>query len=195
MSFNYQNPLAGVIENQYIGVSRDSTAGNTFSVLNVGGYMEVWTLNNLNYSTFGATGTISNSGNTIPIAFYKRPAPTITDRVTLNSDGISSGRRRIGMMVYVHENDTTYQYQIDDYDTLWSAASADGCISSASTSYTISNRISGVEKPQVKHLLLLGLVQQLKVKVVQLGLMLVGEYFMVLTFKLLVVHIFQVHQN
>jgi hypothetical protein len=117
MSFNYQNPLAGVIENQYIGVARDSTAGNTFSVLNVGGYMEVWTLNNLNYSTFGATGNIANSGNTIPIAFYKRPAPTITDRVTLNSDGISSGRRRIGMMVYVHENDTTYQYQIDDYDT------------------------------------------------------------------------------
>ena len=56
MSFNYQNPLAGVIENQYIGVSREATAGNTFSVLNVGGYMEVWNLSNLNYSTFGATG-------------------------------------------------------------------------------------------------------------------------------------------
>ena len=59
MSFNYQNPLAGVIENQYIGVSRDSTAGNTFSVLNVGGYMEVWTLNNLNYSQINSKGHIS----------------------------------------------------------------------------------------------------------------------------------------
>ena len=145
MSFNYQNPLVGIIENQYIGVSRDSTVGNTFSVLNVGGYMEVWNLNDLEYSTFGGTGNIANSGNTIPVTFYKRPVPVISDRITLNSDGISSGRRRIGMMVYVHETDTTYQYQIDNYDTLWGNATTDGCITSASTSYTILNRVGGIE--------------------------------------------------
>lgn len=146
MSFNYKNPLAGIIENQYIGVSRESTEGNTFSVLNVGGYMEVWTLGNLNYSTFGTTGNITNSGNTIPVAFYKRPNPAISDRITLNSDGTSSGRRRIGMLVYVQENDTTYQYRIDNYNTLWDNAVTDGCVTTGSTTYTISNRVGGVEK-------------------------------------------------
>jgi len=107
--------------------------------------MEVYTLNDLGYDTYGATGNIQNSGNTIPIQFYKRPVSVITDRVTLWSDAISSGRRRLGMLVYVHETETTYQYVIPNYDTLWDNAVADGCISTGATSFTVSNRVGGVE--------------------------------------------------
>jgi hypothetical protein len=144
MSFTYKNPISGVEILSPNSVSSSAAYGSNFSVLGVGGYMEVWNVSDLGYSTFGATGNINNSGNTIPVVFYKRPAPTITDRITLNSDGISSGRRRIGMLVYVYETNTTYQYQIDNYDTLWNNAVANNCITTATTSYTVSNRVGGV---------------------------------------------------
>lgn len=149
MSFPYKNPISGVIVAAPSSVLRQSVGGTNFSVLSVGGYMEVWSLSDLNFSTFGATGNITNSGNTIPVQFYKRPAPAISDRLTINADAISSGRRRLGMLVYVHENDTTYQHSIDNYETLWNAAAAvTGVISTADTSYTVYNRVSGSEKPE-----------------------------------------------
>ena len=86
--------------------------------------MEVYNLSDLQYSSFGNTGNIENSGNTIPVTFYVRQAPTISDRLTLNSDAISTGRRRLGMLVYVHETNLTYQLQIDNYQTLWDNAVA-----------------------------------------------------------------------
>lgn len=146
MSFAYKNPISGVEILSPNSVSSSAAYGSNFSVLGVGGYMEVWNVSDLSYSTFGSTGNINNSGNTIPVTFYKRPVPTITDRVTLNSDGISSGRRRIGMLVYVYETNTTYQFGIDNYETLWNNAVADNCITTATTSYTVANRVSGSEK-------------------------------------------------
>ena len=146
MSFNYQNPLTGNINQFAYSVNPTDTNGNTFSVLNIGGYMEVWLLSDLNFSTHGATGNINYSGNTIPISLYIRPTGALTDRLTLNNDGISSGRRRIGMLVYVNETQTVYQFQIDNYETLFNNALTDGCITSTSTSYTVSDRVGGVEK-------------------------------------------------
>ena len=71
MSFPYKNPISGVVLSAPNSVSLTDTFGTNFSVLQVGGYMEVWNLNDLNYSTFGATGVISNSANTIPVVFYQ----------------------------------------------------------------------------------------------------------------------------
>lgn len=145
MSVPYKNPVSSIVLTDVDSVLLNNTFGTNFSVYNVGGYMEVYTLNDLGYDTYGATGNIQNSGNTIPIQFYKRPVAPITDRVTLWSDAISSGRRRLGMLVYVHETETTYQYVIPNYDTLWDNADADGCISTGTTSFTVSNRVGGVE--------------------------------------------------
>ena len=80
--------------------------------------MEVYTLSDLNWSTYGSSGNIQNSGNTIPIQFTVGGA---ANTLTLNSDNISSGRRRLGMQVFVKETDTVYQYTIPNYDTLWSS--------------------------------------------------------------------------
>ena len=124
MSFPYKNPISAVQLSGPDSVLLTDTFGTNFSVSSVGGYMEVWTISDLNFQTFGATGTIQNSGNTIPVNFFKRPVSNISDRIELNSDAISSGRRRIGMLVYVHETDTTYQYQIVNYETLWDNAYA-----------------------------------------------------------------------
>jgi len=147
MSFSYKNPTSGVVLSSPDSLAIQSAFGTNFSVSSIGGYMEVWYLNDLSYSTYGGVGNITNSGNTIPIQFYKSPNPAISDRVQLWSDGISSGRRRIGMLVYVHENETTYQYNIPDYETLWDAAVSENAITTANTSYSIFNKVGGVFKP------------------------------------------------
>ena len=86
-------------------------------------------------------GPIKFSGNTIPINFTKRTLAFLPDTLTLNSDNISSGRRRLGMLVYVHETELTYQYTIDNFETLWSAVSGNTGESDFST--TIQSNVAG----------------------------------------------------
>jgi len=129
MSFNYQNPIAGTINEGPIGVSLDNSNGTNFSVYSIGGYMEVYSHQNLNYTIpEGSSGQILYSGNTIPIAFNYNAPNEFPNVLTLNSDEISSGRRRLGMMVYVISADTTYQYIIDGYAALWDAAQISGAL-------------------------------------------------------------------
>ena len=121
MAFPYKNPISSIQNSASESVTRTVTFGSNFSVLQTGGYMEVYSLSDLNWSTYGiASGAVNNSGNTIPITFTKGTGSAFSrDILTLNSDNISSGRRRLGMLVYVYENNTTYQYIIPNYDTLW----------------------------------------------------------------------------
>jgi hypothetical protein len=44
------------------------------------------------------------------------------DTLTLNPDNISSGRKKLGMLVYVKDQDQVYQFNINNYETLWNAA-------------------------------------------------------------------------
>jgi hypothetical protein len=131
----YKNPISPI---QVIGTSsvrNTDLFGTHFSVYGVGGYMEVYNVSDLYYTIPSNTyGIIQNSGNTIPINFFKGSGTSFSiDTLTLNSDLISSGRRRLGMLVYVYETDQIYQFLIDNYDTLWSAATA-------STGTVISNQ-------------------------------------------------------
>jgi hypothetical protein len=50
MSFNYQNPLASTIYGGPVGVALDNSNGTNFSVYNIGGYMEVYSHENLIYT-------------------------------------------------------------------------------------------------------------------------------------------------
>jgi hypothetical protein len=122
MSVPYKNPISSVQVSTPLSVSRTSVFGTNFSNLNVGGYMEVYNLSDLSL-TLTATSypsLIQLSANTIPIRYTKGNGTFLSpDYLTLNSDNISSGRRRLGMMVYVHETDAVYQYVIPNYDTLW----------------------------------------------------------------------------
>jgi hypothetical protein len=124
MSLNYKNPLTSTQLDGSNSVSRTSVFGTNFSVLQIGGYMEVYSLSDLTYTIPpNTTGLIQDSGNTIPIQFNVSPTPqTVPNILTLNSDNISSGRQRLGMLVYVYENNLTYQLRIRDYDTLWNNA-------------------------------------------------------------------------
>jgi hypothetical protein len=130
MSLNYKNPISSTQLDGSNSVSRTSVFGTNFSVLQTGGYMEVYTLNDLYYTIpVGSTGIIEYSGNTIPIQFNISPTPqTVPNILTLNSDNISSGRQRLGMLVYVYENNLTYQLRIRDYDNLWQSANTTGDI-------------------------------------------------------------------
>lgn len=123
MSFDYKNPLTPLTALGNISTKRDDVFGTNFSILSTGGYMEVYSLDDLKYTIPpSTTGLIKYSGNTIPIQFNKgNGSPFSYDVLTLNSDNFSSGRRRIGMLVYVKEVDQVYQYQIPNFDTLWSS--------------------------------------------------------------------------
>ena len=125
MSFNYKNPISAALIDGNLSVPREKTFGTHFSVLGSGGYMEVWSLSDLEFYT-GATAQgsiVELSGNTIPVEYYASNLFFIPNSINLNSDGITSGRRRLGMLVYVHETNQTYQYQIDNYESLFNAAS------------------------------------------------------------------------
>ena len=114
MSFNYKNPTSDTFVTSPFSVDRESDSGVNFSVNTVGGYMEVWSLADLNWTIPpGTDGPVNYSGNTIPISFVYAG---ITNQLNLFNDGISSGRRRLGMLVFVQENQTTYQYTIPNYE-------------------------------------------------------------------------------
>jgi hypothetical protein len=124
MSLTYKNPTAIVTLVAPQGVARNSTQGTNFSVSMVGGYQEVYYLENLNL-TFSGTGFQTLSANTIPIQINIGNNSGLSyTKLTLNSDNISSGRRKLGMLAYVQETDTVYQYSIPNYDTLWSEVTA-----------------------------------------------------------------------
>jgi hypothetical protein len=126
MSLQYKNPLTSSLLDGSQSALRTKTFGTNFSVLQTGGYMEVYTLNDLVFSTNGQTGLIEYSGNTIPIKFNVRTLNFLPDVLTLESDNISTGRQRLGMLVYVKEVNQVYQLHIDNYNTLWDNAVADG---------------------------------------------------------------------
>lgn len=119
MSFTYKNPISNIQRFEAESVDRTNFIGTNFSVLQVGGYQEVFYLNDLKL-TFLGTGPQLLSANTIPIQIIVNPNVAFDWTIlTLNSDNISSGRRRLGMLVYVHETDTVYQYYIPDYVQQW----------------------------------------------------------------------------
>ena len=124
-------------------VSIDSTVGTNYGVYNIGGYKEVYNLSDLNFVLTGGTPgqILQNSGNTIPVVFTPKPNNFFADRVGINDDGMSSGRRRLGMQVYVHETDTVYQYTIPNYSALWSAATNSNAIITDGDSWTVINKV------------------------------------------------------
>lgn len=132
MSYIYRNPISTQIVPDTLSVTNTTVKGTNFSVFNIGGYMEVWGLDDLNFTDGGAaSGPITFSGNVIPVEYTKSPNSNfIANSLTLEGDGISSGRRKLGMLVYVHETKLTYQYVIDDYQTLFDNAEIEGSVTS-----------------------------------------------------------------
>jgi len=102
MSFIYKNPISNIQRFEAESVDRTNFIGTNFSVLQVGGYQEVFYLNDLKL-TFLSSGLQTLSANTIPIQINVQPNTGFNfTTLTLNSDNISSGRRRLGMLVYVY---------------------------------------------------------------------------------------------
>jgi hypothetical protein len=124
MSGLYKNPITPLNVLGANSVSRTSTYGTNFSVLGIGGYMEVFNISDLFFTVpTGSSGYVEFSGNTIPIQLQKGTGSIFSpDVLTLGSDNISSGRRRLGMLAYVQETQEVYQFQIPNYQTLWNNA-------------------------------------------------------------------------
>jgi hypothetical protein len=126
MSFPYKNPISPSQLSGQQSLDRTKTYGTSYSTLSTGGYMEVYSLDQLYYTIPPSTfGPIEFSGNSIPITFSKGSGTTFSfDTLTLQPDNISSGRRKQGMLVYVKEVDQVYQYNIENYFNLFTAATA-----------------------------------------------------------------------
>ena len=143
MAFPYKNPTSLSLLNSPEGVTLTNPQGTNFSVSQVGGYQEVYYTDNLKL-TFSGTGTQTLSANTVPIQISVQPNTGLQWTIlTLNSDNISSGRRRLGMQVYVYETDTVYQYYIPDYDVLWNGLTGltgSSAITQQSTFTTVNAR-------------------------------------------------------
>lgn len=145
MALNYRNPTSSEIKSTPESVTLTNTVGTNFSVSQVGGYMEVYTLEDLQLTLTATTsGEIKYSGNTIPIRYIPGdtvpfPPFQLPDNIILYSDNISSGRRRLGMLVYVHETQKTYQYTIPNYDTLWDNAVSAGDVEISTNQTDIFN--------------------------------------------------------
>jgi hypothetical protein len=141
MSFPYKNPLSASQVSIPNSIERSSTQGTHFSVLGVGGYMEVYNLSDLIWTIPNDIlingGAVEFSGNSIPINFSYYVPYSLPNQLSLFNDGISSGRRRLGMQVYVQETDTVYQYTITGYTALWNAAETAGSIIDLSTGYIV----------------------------------------------------------
>jgi len=143
MSFIYKNPTSAVALSGPEGVRIDANWGTNFSVSQVGGYQEVFYLDNLKL-TFSGTGVQELSANTIPIQINVNTNTGFSFTVlTLNSDNISSGRRKLGMLVYVYETDTVYQYTIPNYEQEWNTLTGltgSSAITQSTNSTTINAR-------------------------------------------------------
>lgn len=119
----YKNPLTATQIGAPESVGNSRFFGTNFSVLGIGGHMEVFKLADLNFTVNNLNGPVEDSDNKIPVRLNINPSPGF-NVLTLNSDNISSGRRRLGMRVYVYENETLYEYNIPAYETLFNAATA-----------------------------------------------------------------------
>jgi len=129
MAYKYRFPKSSIVNTDAISLQPETYVGSNFSINSIGGYMEVNEVSDLSLTLTGSPGSdLQLSANTIPIRYQERGLSFLPDKVLLWGDGISSGRRKIGMLVYVRENDTTYQYTIPDYTSLYDAADTAGSI-------------------------------------------------------------------
>jgi hypothetical protein len=103
-------------------VPQGYTNGTHFSIYGVGGYMEVHNLSDLYLSA-----------GTIPINVQYDLSGNVSTLI-LNNDNVSSGRRKLGMLAYVYETDSIYQFYIPNYDTSFNTATGS---SSYQKRYTI----------------------------------------------------------
>ena len=109
-SFPYINPTS---QNQLsipYSVPNGYVNGTHFSIYGVGGYMEVHNLSDLYLSA-----------GTIPINLQYDLSGNVTTLI-LNNDNVSSGRRKLGMLAYVYETDSIYQFYIPNYDIAFNTA-------------------------------------------------------------------------
>ena len=123
MSFNYKNPITPLYSLGNISVKRQNVFGTNFSVLSTGGFMEIYDIDDLYFTIPPSTvGLVEFTGNTIPIQLnISNGSPFSFNVLTLNSDNISSGRRRLGMLAYVISQDQVYQFQIPNFNSLWNS--------------------------------------------------------------------------
>ncbi len=121
-SFPYINPTSQNQISVPYSVPNGYTNGTHFSIYGVGGYMEVHNLSDLYLSA-----------GTIPINAQYDLSGNVTSLI-LNNDNVSSGRRKLGMLAYVYETDSIYQFYIPNYNTAFNTATGS---SSYEKRYTI----------------------------------------------------------
>lgn len=158
MSYTYNNLYTETLRNSTFSMERSNFIGVAPSSNIIGGLQQVYSVDNFtfDYSGVGIGEIVKKESNSIPL--YYIPGGTeqgeevcipfvgcfpgediITpDRLLLNNDGFSSGRLKNGTIVYCYEKKQAYQFLIDNYNTLYDAASAEsGNFTSTQYNFTV----------------------------------------------------------
>lgn len=153
MSFEDRHHSTAKIVTDSFSIDHESAvAGVTTGTSLTGGFHEYYSLSNITYnpndpSPTPVPGLLINLENLIPVSFTPGSTTTTTgkggditttspDSLELNSDLMSSGRLKLGMVVYVIEKQQAYQFIINDYKTLYNAATSN--ITKSVTSATVT---------------------------------------------------------
>lgn len=153
MSFeDRHHSTAKIVTDSFSIDHASAVAGVTTGTSLTGGFQEYYSLSNITYnpndpSPTPVPGLLINLENLIPVSFTPESTTITTSKkggdvivttpasLELNSDLMSSGRLKLGMVVYVIEKQQAYQFIIDDYKTLYNAAV--GNITKSVTSATV----------------------------------------------------------
>ena len=153
MSFeDRHHSTAKIVTDSFSIDHANAVAGVTTGTSLTGGFQEYYSLSNITYnpndpSPTPVPGLLINLENLIPVAFVPASTTTTTTKkggtvtvttpasLELNSDLMSSGRLKLGMVVYVIEKQQAYQFIIDDYKDLYNDAVSN--ITKSETSATV----------------------------------------------------------
>lgn len=109
----FRLPITRNVINDAISLEQGTEGGTHYSSYGIGGLIEVMSLTDL-----------SNDSRFVGISYNLFPNLSSIRELYLNTENTSCGKRKIGMLVYVLENDTTYQFQFPNYLSSFTAATA-----------------------------------------------------------------------
>lgn len=109
----FKLPKTYNVINDAISLQPGTEGGTHYSSYGIGGFIEVMNLSDL-----------SNDSRFVGISYNLFSDLSGIRELYLNTENTSCGKRKIGMLVHVLENDITYQFQFPNYLSSFTAATA-----------------------------------------------------------------------
>jgi len=159
MTYTYNNILTENVRNSTFSIERDNYIGVSPSSNIIGGLQQVFSVSDFifDYTDAEINQVVKKESNHIPVYYiqggtipgeqvclpgeppicFPGEDETVPSKIILNNDGFSSGRLKNGTIVYCYEKQQAYQFLIDNYNDLYTAAETESSYFTK-TQYTTS---------------------------------------------------------